>query len=126
MPPANYQRLRLESACARLGLTANLQQITLFVTEARTILSQSVENGRPINIQELFDEVRSQLQEKEKHIPYKRVANTLLQSGSLQSIDGQQVKALNDERPLHPLPQNGVIIQKCAMLLKQQISQPTL
>ena len=123
-PPPNYQRLRLESACARQGVTANLRQVSLFVDEAEKVRSSWAENDHPITIEELFDEVCNRLQEQEKHAPYKRIINTILQSGLVHSTDGRLIETRQDKRPVGPFPENGLVIQKCAMLLKQMISQP--
>jgi hypothetical protein len=94
------------------------------VDEAEKVRSSWAENDHPITIEELFDEVCNRLQEQEKHAPYKRIINTILQSGLVHSTDGRLIETRQDKRPVGPFPENGLVIQKCAMLLKQMISQP--
>ncbi|MFZ0546756.1 MAG: NYN domain-containing protein [Candidatus Promineifilaceae bacterium] len=118
-PPDNYLRLHLESACARQGLSADLRQISLLAHEAARIQKEAAENGRTFTTQELFNSVRNQLQEQDKHAPYKRIVNTIIQSGSLYSTDSQPIESIDDKRPIAPLPQNGQIVQNCALLIKQ-------
>lgn len=120
-PPTNFRQLRLESACARQGITANLRQVSLFANEAEEIRHRWIEKGRSVTIQELFDEVCNRLQEQEKHAPYKRIINTILQSGTVHAADGRLIQTLEDKRPVGPFPENRLLIQKCALMLKQKI-----
>jgi hypothetical protein len=120
-PPGHYNQLRLESFCARQGLTMNIPNIKLFAGEAGRLQGLAVAAGHSPTAQELFDQTWQALQEQKVRLPYNRVAKTILASRAILARDGQPVLEMEDDRPLAPIPAAGPVVQACAVLLKRVI-----
>ena len=101
-PPPEFEELRCENMCLKLGLTSDLNQVAGFVHEAISILTKSRATNQEITLSEIIDISRQNANKREGGTSASnRLINTILKSKTIKDINGSFILNQEDSRKLY-------------------------
>lgn len=121
-PPGNFQQLRCENMCSKLGLTSNLELIDIFVTEVTSVIAEYHSKLEALTLDPLIEIGRQRIKDRDSHINVsEKVVNTVLKSLAIKDENDMPIIERDDERQVHRIESVDIVLNSCTEMIQDEL-----